>query len=143
MFIKKKIPTILPLTLEYQIEKIKKIEDKEEVVKAVYRLLTDRFYGGKFKTFFKIHQLFQTSIDSIWKRPGFLHCTNFNHLFRTILILTGKFKESDIKYKYSFLYYLSLHQYVEVKIGNEYVNIDLWAYSFNIEYGDYARGFHA
>ncbi|MBU2590291.1 MAG: hypothetical protein KJ939_01490 [Nanoarchaeota archaeon] len=40
------------------------------------------------------------------------------------------------------LHYISIHQYLKVKVNSKYVIIDGWARIYGIKFGDYAHGFH-
>jgi len=87
--------------------------------------------------------LFISDVDKIWAKKGFLHCNVLNYLMRILLIKSGLFNEKDIKLKWTLVWYVSPHQYLEIKINpNEIINVDLWANAYGVCFGDYAHGFH-
>ncbi|NLC31349.1 MAG: hypothetical protein GX765_04845 [Candidatus Moranbacteria bacterium] len=86
--------------------------------------------------------VFKKDVCFLWNQDGFLHCTNINYLARILLIESGFFKEEDIVLKWTLVWYISPHQYLRVKmIDDEFINVDIWAKNYKIEFGDYARGF--
>ena len=53
------------------------------------------------------------------------------------------FNEDDIKLRKSLSWWISPHQYLEVKISdNKSFNVDPWFRDYGIKFGDYAHGFH-
>jgi hypothetical protein len=90
----------------------------------------------------KIGHLFSSGIEDLWNRSGFLHCTNQNYLLALLLVKSRKFTENDIEPKWTLLWGLSPHQYLKVKVGDNYKNIDAWAARYGIGFGRYAHGFH-
>ena len=67
---------------------------------------------------------------------------NLNYLFMIFLVKSG-FDYKDINPKWTLVYYLSPHQYLNIKINKKKpINVDSWGKSYGIKFGDYARGFH-
>ncbi len=77
----------------------------------------------------------------LWNESGFMHCTNINYVLRTLLIKSGHFADDDIQIKWTIVWYISPHQYLRIKTGDKYVNVDVWGYVYGIKYGEYAYGF--
>lgn len=140
---KTKIPDKLPESLQNVVEELRKSKNKEECLRRAYDVLSAKYRGYKFRTYLKLHEHFIFDVERLWKKSGFLHCTNFNYLLRILLIQSGFFKSEDIIKKWTLLYYISPHQYLKIKINDqEFVNVDLWGKIYGIKLGDYMRGFH-
>ena len=59
-------------------------------------------------------------------------------------IKSGLFREEDIQLKLSTNWYIMIHQYLRIRINEKkYINVDLFAYSFGLKFGDYIHGLHA
>jgi len=137
LFWKRKIPDKLPPGVQKIVDKLKKTKSKEQCLKQAYESVSKKYRGRKWLTFTKFWDLFRCSVKSIWGRKGFLHCTNLNYILRVLLIKSGKFKESDIKPKITFVG-ISIHQYLRVKINNKYVDVDPWGEAYGIKFGKHA-----
>ncbi len=124
------------------IEELRKINDKELCLKKAYNIMIKKYHGERIRTYTRIFDIFSLNINSLWAKNGFLHCTSINYLLKTILIRTALFTEKDIKMKWTLVWYISPHQYLQVKINNKFINIDVWGRAYGIEYGDYAHGFN-
>lgn len=139
---KTKIPDNLPAGLEIEIRRISASSDKEAYLQKAYDYLSARYRGGRMKTYALIHKAFQKDLEYLWEEPGFMHCTNMNFLLRTMLIKSGLFNEEDIHLKWTFVWFVSPHQYVQVDVGDRWIDVDIWAKRYGIEFGDHAHGFH-
>ena len=70
-------------------------------------------------------------------------CTQQNYVLRLLLVKSGKFKDSEIRIKWTLVAYISPHQYLQVKVGKgNWVNVDMWGSSKGVPFGDYSHGFH-
>lgn len=136
----------LPPHLEGEINKIiielRKLKTKEQVLQRVYTIITKRYQGRRLHTMLKIFDLFSSSAQDLWNRTGFMHCTNQNFLIALLLIRSGKFKESDIKRKWTLYWGLTPHQYLDIKVQKSWIKVDGWSSAYGIGIGDYARWFH-
>lgn len=142
LFKKTSIPEQLPDKMLNVIAELKKSSNKEDCLKFAYEILNKKYRGYRVKTYIKIFDIFSKDITKIWQKNGFLHCTNINYVTRTLLVKSGHFNDNEIKIKWTFVWYISPHQYLQVKINNSRINIDIWGKVFGIKFGDYARGFH-
>ncbi|MEA1963504.1 MAG: hypothetical protein U9M94_04710 [Patescibacteria group bacterium] len=142
LFKKTSIPEQLPDKMLNVIAELKKSSNKEDCLKFAYEILNKKYRGYRVKTYIKIFDIFSKDITKIWQKNGFLHCTNINYVMRTLLVKSGHFNDNEIKIKWTFVWYISPHQYLQVKINNSRINIDIWGKVFGIKFGDYARGFH-
>ena len=140
LFLNARIPDSVPEEMRQWIVKLKKIKSKEACIRKAYDLITKKFRGERIHM--KYNEIFISDPKKIWKRKV-IFCTTFNWLMKILLIKSKKFMPEDIKIKWSFVWYLSLHQHLQVRVSrNKAVNVDLWGHYHNIKFGDYARGFH-
>lgn len=140
-FSKTSIPEKVPESMLSLIDELKESSSKEECLKKVYNVLTHKYRGYRVKTFTRFPEVFMTDINRLWGKSGFLHCSNINYIARVLLIKSELFTEKDIQQKVSFIWYISLHQYLRVNVGERFINIDIWAHPYGTEYGNYAHGF--
>ncbi|MEF3692177.1 MAG: hypothetical protein V3574_03955 [Candidatus Moraniibacteriota bacterium] len=125
------------------VEDLKKSSNKEECLKRVYDLLSDKYQGVRVKTYLKFPTVFKKDVNFFWNQGGFLHCTNMNYLARVFLVGSGFFREEDVILRWTLIWYISPHQYLRIKIAKDkFINVDIWAKDFGIKFGDYARGFN-
>ncbi|OGJ65409.1 hypothetical protein A3F36_04835 [Candidatus Peribacteria bacterium RIFCSPHIGHO2_12_FULL_55_11] len=128
---------------QQSVDFLSNIRSKEECLRKAYDILTQKYYGNRLKTLTRIYELAPRSPQAMWQRDGFLHCTNFNRLLRALLLESGQFKENDIKICWTLLWGISPHQYMKIRLDDRMINVDLWAKSYGIPFGEYARGFYA
>jgi len=129
--------------LEAVVEEIRKLPNREDCLEKVYQILTSKYHGNKIKTYSRFFEIFSNGIGDLWSRTGFIHCTNVNLLAKNMLVSSGHFKNKDIQFRWTLIYWISPHQYMRVRISDdEYVNVDIWAKVYGIEFGDYAHGFN-
>jgi len=93
-------------------------------------------------TFVKFIDLWKTDVDFLWNLKGHMHCQSLNYLIRILLIKSGKFKDSDITFKLTNTYYLTIHQYMIVEVGKKNIFVDPWYYRYGLEFGDHGHGYH-
>lgn len=136
------VPDVLPAEMEKIINEIKQCLNKEECLKKVHQILITKYHGNRVKTYTKLPDAFIPDIHKLWNKNGFLHCTNINYVARTLLVKSGHFKEEDIRLKWTLLWYFSPHQYAQVQISEKWIDIDIWAHAYGIEYGNHAKGFN-
>jgi len=142
-FSKKPIPDKLPLEMEKIVEELKRFESKEECLKQAYGIMAGRYRGYRMRTYIRIHEAFCTDLEKLWRKTGFLHCHVMNYLLRVLLVKSGWFQDDEIELKYSLVWYISPHQYLRVKVGdNKFINVDVWNAFYGKKFGDFARGFH-
>lgn len=126
------------------IQKLKTLSDKESALREAYAYLTSTHRGYRVRTYTKIHNLFDFDLHKLAAGGIFLHCTKLNYLLRYLLLQSGHFSEGDIKLKHALVGYISPHQYVEVKVGEDkFINVDIWGQAYGIKFGDYAHGFNS
>ncbi|PIR05407.1 hypothetical protein COV56_03025 [Candidatus Kuenenbacteria bacterium CG11_big_fil_rev_8_21_14_0_20_37_9] len=142
LFSKTPIPDVLPNEMQKIINEIKKSLNKEECLKSAYKLLVAKYRGYRVMTYLKFFDVFKHDIGAFWSKNGFLHCTNINYVMRTLLVKSGFFTEDDIRLRWTQIWYISPHQYLQVKIDDKWINIDIWVHAYGIKFGDHSHGFH-
>jgi hypothetical protein len=122
---------------------LKKAKTKEECLRKAYDALVKKYHGNRIKTYLRLWELF-LPLRVLWRRQGFLHCTNFNRFLRSLLLQSGHFTADDVRYRWTLLWYISPHQYLRIRITpKRWISVDAWAHVYGIQLGDYAHGFHA
>ena len=142
LFGKSKLPEELSEEIRSTVERLKKLETKEQILKEAYKEVTTRYSGGKVATFLKLYNIVSSGAEDLWNRSGFMHCTNQNYLLTILLVKSGSFAEEDIKPKWTLLYGFSPHQFLKVKTNDRYIDVDAWARTYGIKFGDHAHGLH-
>ncbi len=132
---------MLSREIERFIEELKKTKGKKECLKKAYTILTRKFKGERVKTYTRFVEVFDTELNEIWKKK-FIHCTTMNYLLKKVLVKSGWFKEEDIKTKWTLVWCISPHQYAQVRIKNEVINVDCWGKAYGIPFRKYAHSFN-
>ena len=135
------IPDHLPEEMQPIVQQLQQAGSKRECLQMAYDAVTSRYHGCRNKTYPRIYELIPKSISTLWARTGFIHCTNFTWLLRILLLKSGHFSDADVRTRWTLYWYISPHQYVQVRIDDEWINVDAWAHRYGIPLGDYARGF--
>jgi len=129
------------MTWGYWVTTLKKTKTKRACCKQAYYLLTARYHGQRLKTYLFAYRIFEKKREKILKRKGFLHCTSLNFLLRELLLESGKFSQRDIRTKWTLTWWISPHQYLEVRTEDGWQVVDCWGKKYGIPYGKCARGF--
>lgn len=129
------------LSLAEANEQLKRTASKRDCLTMAYELITATHYGDRYKTITRLWELWPSDMETLWNRPGFLHCTNFNRLLRALLLKSGHFKPAEIRYRWTNFQYHSIHQYLRVDVAtNETIAVDAWARRYGLPLGEYAHG---
>lgn len=143
LFKKVKLSNKLPPELQEILSELAPMRDKEIYLRSAYDLFISRYQGYRFLVYKKFFDLFVHKIERLVRLGNKQHCTAMNYMFRTLLVASQRFTSDDIQVKFTLIWYISPHQYLEVKVNdNKWVNIDLWGSRHGIEYGNFARGFN-
>ncbi|OGE74410.1 MAG: hypothetical protein A3I07_00645 [Candidatus Doudnabacteria bacterium RIFCSPLOWO2_02_FULL_42_9] len=97
--------------------------NSQEYLQKIYDFVTSRWHAGRFTTIFYAPLAFRTNLMKIWKSPGFAQCNTQNYIVFVMLTNSKFFKPEDIKLRTVFFNFF-LHQYLKVKVGNEWINVD-------------------
>lgn len=140
VFYKASIPDFLPEGMQRTVEKLEKSKNEEDCLKKAYDALFERYVGCKVHT--RFFDIFTSDVNKLWD-VKYQHCTALNYFLRILLVKSGFFKDEDITLKWTLIYYISIHQYLRIRLdGNRAINVDPWGAHHNIKFGDYAHGFH-
>lgn len=140
---RKPVPDKLPEPLDQIRSRVKQAPGQQAALKLAHELLSQRYHGLRGQTYVRIKQLFRDSASVLESQPGFLHCTHVNYLLTAILEKSGWFKPEDIRYRWTLVFGFSPHQFTEVRVGSDWIPVDIWGAAYGIELGDYSRWFHA
>jgi hypothetical protein len=141
IFDKYKMPNKLHPELQKVVNQLKR-KSKIDIIKGAYDVVTTKFTSSNWKTYTHLPEIIQRDTNRLWNR-NFLYCTHQNFLIRLILIKTGKFKERDIKLKRGLAHWLSPHQWLRIKVGNKWTDVDAWGRSYGVPFGKNAHGFNS
>jgi hypothetical protein len=143
LFKKEPIPELLPEGIAKVVEELKICRSQDECLSKAFEVLTSKYRGYKFKTYTKIWRVFETDLEKLWARSGFLHCHLMNYLLRILLVKSGWFRDEDLTLKISFIWYISIHQHLLVRMNDgRRIHADIWYAYYGKKLGDYAHGFH-
>ena len=136
-----KIPKTIPEEMQAVVRRLKKTKSKEACLRMASEVLVRKYRGCLLYTYLNFLDLF-AEVPKLWEKTGCLHCTNFGYLLRILLVKSGWFRQEDITDKWTLIWYISPHHYVEVKLGrNKKKDIDLWSKVYGVRYGKHAHGF--
>lgn len=141
LFSKELIPTISNQDLLRSIEEVKLAKNKREAIEIAFNLITKKYRGFRFRTYLFFWKAFEKDPNTLWEHNGFLHCTQMNYLLRVLLIKSEWFTENEIKLGYSFVWFVSIHQYLIVSVNGKEIALDPWNYYYGYPMGTYAHGF--
>ncbi len=134
----------MPNTFEEAVNILKTCNNKEECVEKAYELVTRKYRGYRIKTYTNLFSIFLNDIEKLWRRTGFMHCTQINSVIEQLLIASGHFTNGDIRKRWTQIWLFSPHQFLQIQINNnKWINVDAWSHPFGISLGDYAHGFHS
>lgn len=133
----------IPVELQQKINELKlsaesfgTAQDKE-FLKSAYEFVTTKHHGERIKTLTEPWLAWQ---DPLSAQPGFTPCNISNQLLRTMLVVSGKFQNEDVQVRYTFLNFF-IHQYLQVKVNDKWIDVDPWAKALGIEFGKHANLF--
>jgi hypothetical protein len=125
------------------IDVLKNAESQSDCLRKAYDYITNRYEGSRIKTFARAWELASQSVDEVWSRQGFLHCTNQNYLLAILLIYSGHFTADAIRTKWTTIWLCSPHQYLVVTVDDrDPIAVDPWARHYDIDFGSYATRFN-
>ena len=119
-----KIPEELPQEVKNTIENLKShSHNAMQYLKAAYDFRNSRWHTDFTKTITKFPLSFRKSFDEFWQTNGFMHCNTMNYILYVLLIKSGYFNKEDVRFRYT-IQNLFIHQYIQVKIKDKWINID-------------------
>src|SRR3989338_4434499 len=138
------VPSSLPPEIESVCERLRAATDQEDALRQVHALLSERFRARRSMTYVWLHRILRRDPDRVWASTGFLHCTHMNWLLKILLVRSGWVKASDIRERWTLVWWISPHQYAEVWMKNGRVlPVDVWGKTYGVPFGEYAHGFRS
>ena len=142
---KAKIPRRLPSEMKKEVKKLKKLKSSSAVLREAYNFIAETFgkYSRRHMVVARFFRLFLKDVGALWsykyKGDHFLHCLQLNYLLRVLLIKSGKFKEKDIGLVDIFHMPFSIHQYLVVRVGKKWVDVDVWYSKLGVPFGQHRK----
>lgn len=134
-FGKTKIPKEIPDDLSDTIKDLNKNSTSDlDYLQNAYKYVTSKYYGSRFQTITKFWYAYKNVFNY---KSGFLPCNGQNYLLSIILIKSGRFDAKDIKTRTVPLNFI-IHQYLEVRVDDNWVNVDPWSKSLGKSFGQRA-----
>ncbi|HSW89435.1 MAG TPA: hypothetical protein VLH19_01020 [Patescibacteria group bacterium] len=140
-FLKEEIPPIKNSDLLETINDVKNCHSLHEAMTSALQILSSKYQSKRFETYLFFHKLYEKDPNKLWKRSGFMHCTQQNYLFRVLLVKSGWLKEEQIQLGFSLIWYISPHQFLKIILPKGKIAVDPWNYAFGVPFGRYASGF--
>jgi len=138
-FWKSGLPKTIPASLNSKIRELKKkSKSPEKFARASYYLLRGKYHGSHALTFLRPDVVFSRNLGKMWARSGYLSCNQVNWILYIMLVRSGFFSESDVRFRYTSVFGLSIHQYIQLRIEGDWVSVDVWAAKFNQNFGEHA-----
>ena len=129
--------------LDQALAELGSLKSKQEVLNKSYLIITSRYRGRRFHTFWTAVRFFNMSPAKLWLHKGFMDCLHQNKLLAALLLGSGQFKKSDIRRKWTLYWGVSPHQYLIIKLGaGKFISVDTWSAAHGIKLGDYGHWFH-
>lgn len=141
LFSKEPIPDITNPDLLAAIARVRKTATVESAMQEALNILTAKYQSKRFRTYLLFWKAFEKDPNKLWERHGFLHCTQQNYLFRVLLVKSGKLRDDQITLGFSFVWDISIHQYLKISYEGKIIAVDPWNYLYGIPLGKYATGF--
>jgi hypothetical protein len=118
------VPETIPREMEEAIEKLKtQSNSPKEFLEFAFNYLGARYHSERLATILKFSFLF-VKLENVWTKSGFMPCTQSNFLLRIFLVKSGFFEEDDIRRRHVFVNFVP-HQYLQVKINNQWLDVDV------------------
>ncbi len=143
LFSKEPISEITNPDLIKAIQRVRNCSSVEAAMQEAIDILSTKYRSNHFRTYIFFWKAFEKDPNKLWQRSGFLHCTHQNYLFRVLMVKSGKLRDEQISLGYSFVWYISPHQFLKIQLKDKVIAVDPWSYHFGATVGKYASGFGA
>lgn len=139
-----KVPVAIPVEMESAVAALRDSRNKMECLVRAYQLLSQKYRGYRIRTYVHILDALRSDLREIWRRSGFLHCMPLNYLLKILLVKSGYFRDGDVRFCWTLIWFISPHQYVKVRLAEgQWVDVDLWGRAFGIPFGSHGHGIHS
>ena len=134
-------PRDIPEEIKETIKELKnRSVDQRSFLEATYNFVQERWQAERLKTISHFPLIFRTNIAEIWQRPGYAHCNTINFILFTLLVNSRYFTEDDIRIKHIF-FNMVIHQYLRVRVGGEWLDVDPSTKYLRLPIGQHSRWF--
>ncbi len=136
------IPTKLDSKTKKAIQSLNKIKGKRKFVRACFNHVDKMFSSEERKIlrgYLAAIKVYKPS--QLIKKRDYDSCSVQNLYLEILLIKSRRFKREEIRKKYSFVNFV-LHKYLQVKLGNKWLDLDPWGYDVGVAFGKHASGFY-
>ncbi|MDD5032371.1 MAG: hypothetical protein PHR36_05045 [Patescibacteria group bacterium] len=134
------MPEKIPADMEKVIEELKnKANSPREFLELAFDYLGTKYHSERLATILKFNYLFK-KLDEILALSGYIPCTQSNFLMRIFLVRSGLFDDGDIKKKHVFVNFVP-HQYLQVRIDNNWIDVDVGEKQRGMELGKHLKYF--
>ncbi len=134
-FWREPIPKTLPSGLLNTIRTLKsKHSSPEKFARAAHAFLAKKYYGSHILTIIRLDLVFSRDISRMWALSGYMACNQQNWLLYLMLIKSGFFSPDDVRFRITTIVG-SIHQYMQVRLNNKWVSVDVWAYRYGVPFG--------
>ncbi len=140
-FVKHELEHVTNPGLMLAIQRVKHSPSLEKAMERALYILSDKYQSKRFETYVFFKKLYETDPNKLWERSGFMHCTQQNYLWQTLLVKSGWLKDDQIELGFSLVWYISPHQFLKVNLPTGQIAIDPWNYYHGVPMGQYASGF--
>lgn len=138
---KEPIPSRLPRQVEHAITQLEKDSSNSyEYLRNSMDYLLSTVSSQRIKTITRLNLAFEKSLAKLFRRRGFMHCTQLVYLLRVLLVRSKFFDDDTVRNKIVFLNFVP-HIYLQVKIAGQWYDADPGADQFGIPLGNHAWGF--
>lgn len=135
-FWREPLPKRIPRRMQEEIRKIKQQHrSKRAFAKAAHKFLAKRYSGGHWQLYFRWDLIFTEDLQKLWSRRGYIPCHQLNWLYRVMLVKSKVFSEDEVRVRTIPLYAIP-HQFVQIKVGDEWVDVDIWARHLGLPFGE-------
>jgi len=132
----RKIPEKIPKDMKIAIKRInKKNLNNLQFLKKAFELVNKRYSSIPRGFITYPLRIFDKNLGSIWRKTGFQPCDNQSYVLKVMLIKSKRFKENDIKIIFNTYFIFWPHQYLKIKAGNKWYDVDLWGIDRKIKFG--------
>lgn len=139
-FKEERVPDEIPASMMGKINEItKQAGSSEEFLKLAFNYLGGRYRSERLNTVKKFNYLFKP-LNEVWQMSGYVPCTVSSYLLKIFLIKSGFFKEADIRRRHVFVNFI-WHQYLQVKVGGKWINIDVGEKQRGLPLGKHLKWF--
>jgi len=114
--------------------------DPREYLEHAYNFVRGRWHSERLETITRLPMIFRTDIGEIWKTPGYAHCTTINFILYTLLARSRFFTADDLRIRHTFFNGV-LHQYLQVRVGDTWIDADPSTSYLHLPLGQHAKFF--